>query len=428
MRAWIVLGLYLGDAVLSVMMPFSSGPFTVALVLLYAGRAQVSRSVQFSILSWVCVALLSGGTGAWLSGTPISAFFVATVLLLAAIWYCGSGLHDHAGLLISAHTAFVGVLVGLSFLALSLAGWDFYSVVSGIPSHRGTGLFLEPSHFVLYVMPLWLIALERRSYRPWLYAALTVVILTCFSATLLAFLICAFALRIYLATGRTEHDLFKTGRLVLAGGLLALAAYLTSSQLSVAGIPLHDYVKARLYGLVNPDDSTAYNLSSLVALQGIELARLSFMQSWGFGVGLGNFGTSAQVIDASHYRALINAITAEGIDIGLRDGSLLASKLIGELGILSLAIPLLLANHIRRLKVELAGRPLTYHGAFAVALICLIFVRALPYFSAPVCLAIFSLAGRLHDRRRHNERRPPKRPPAQAPQCQRQRHEPRLPK
>jgi hypothetical protein len=41
---------------------------------------------------------------------------------------------------------------------------------------------------------------------------------------------------------------------------------------------------------------------------------------------------------------------------------------------------------------------LGYHGAFAVAVLCVLFVRALPYFSAPVCLAVFSMAGLLNSR------------------------------
>lgn len=404
MQVWAILGLYLGDEMLSSLMPFSSGPFAVALVLLYAHRVPVSRSVQTQILAWGCAALLFGGAGMWLSGTPITAFFVATVVLLVAVWRCGAGLHGRASLLIPPQAAFAGVMVGVAFLALSLAGWDFHSVVSGTIRNRGTGLFLEPSHLALYLMPLWLIAVEQKRYRPWLYAALAVVVVTCFSATLPAFLISAFVLRTYLATARTEHVLFKIGKQMLTGGLLALLAYLASSLISVDGFPLHDYVQSRLYGLFNPDDATAYNLSSLVVLQGIELARLSFMQSGGLGVGLGNFGTSAQVLDSSDYRVLINAITEEGIDISLRDGGLLASKLVGELGVLSLAIPVLLASHFRRLKVELSGKLLTYHSAFAVALICVLFTRALPYFSAPVCLAIFSLAGLLHDRGRFSIR------------------------
>jgi hypothetical protein len=248
-------------------------------------------------------------------------------------------------------------------------------------------------------MPLWLIAYQHRAYRPWLYTTLAFSAALCFSTTLLVFVLGALVLQVYLTTAQKTQSLYEHCRRVIFVAMLLVLAYSMLSVLTVDGMPLQSYVGSRLYGLVNSEDAVAHNLSSLVVLQGIELAKLSFLESFGMGVGLGNFGTSDQIVDQSVYRTLINTIL-DGRDLSLRDGGLLANKLVGELGVLALVIAPILLFYFRRLKSTLDGCQLIYHGALAVTLICLLFIRALPYFSAPVCLAVFSLIGVLTTPRR----------------------------
>ncbi|MGV8933473.1 MAG: hypothetical protein ACOH1I_02570 [Gallionellaceae bacterium] len=391
MRSALILTMYLGDQLLSVMLPFSSGSFTIVLLAICMNRISVERSVLFGVLASSAAALCAGLVGATLSGTPITPFFIATVAVLACMWTVGASLRGRDSVLITERGAFVGVLASSAFLLLSVLGWDAMSLLQGAPTIRPSGLYFEPSHYALYVMPLWLIAFQHRQYRPWLYAALALAAGLCFSTTLAIFLMCALALRVYLNTARADYSFNRFGRQLIAGAVLAILVYYVSNLMFIDGVSVQAYVGSRLNGLVNLDDAAFYNVSSLVVLQGIELAQLSFSQSLGFGVGLGNFGTSPHILNLSAYRDLVNSIIM-GSDLSLRDGGLLASKLVGELGILALAIPLLLAHYFRRLKAQTSSQLLYYHGAFAVALVCLMFARALPYFSAPACLAVFSLA------------------------------------
>jgi hypothetical protein len=390
LRAALILTLYLSDQLVSEMLPFSSGLFPVALIALCVSRVVVYPRVLARAVAFVALALATGFVGALLSRTPMSALSVATVVLLAGIYVFGAGLRGFDTLLITPNAAFMGVLVASGFLLLSVLGWDAMSMVQGRPTNRGAGIFIEPSHYALFVMPLWLIAFQKREYRIWLYLTLAFSIVKCFSATLLAFMIVAFVVTAYLQNTLIQFDLHKVGRWCAGGLVLLLVTYGLAGFIYVDDEPLQEYVGSRLYSLVNPDDAEAYNLSSLVALQGVELARLSLMQSWGLGVGLGNFGTSEQILSQSDYRNLVHTFT-DGEDLNLRDGVLLANKLVGELGVLVLSMPLILVRYFRRLKCESDPDLLTYYGALAALVLCLIFVRGLPYFSAPACLCIFSL-------------------------------------
>lgn len=394
MRSELILALYLTDQLLSAILPFSSGSFAILLIGICIIRVNFTIGILCRMLIFSIATLGAGLAGALLSSTPITMLFVTTVALLAGMFAVGAGLKTGDSILITPRYAFVGVLTSSGLLLFSVFGWDAMSVVQGTQMNRGSGLYNEPSHYALFVMPLWLIAFQRKHYRPWLFIALAIAVMTCFSITLVALSICALLMKLYLHTSRKRYSFYMLARDLIVATALVTFAYSVSEFIHINDDSVLIYVISRLNGLFNPQDAQAYNLSSLVVLQGIELAQSSFVQSLGLGVGLGNFGTSELIIDQSTYRLLIHSITS-GVDLNLRDGALLANKLVGELGILAILLPLLLLRYIRCLKSQLNSAQLNYHISFAVVLICLIFVRGLPYFSAPVCLAVFSLVNLL---------------------------------
>jgi len=395
-RPALLLALYLGDQMVSGALPFSSGPFSIAAVLLCWRSSIVTAKMLRRALIAAVILLAAGFLGARLSGTPAAAFFVATTLMVTLMWVIGAGLRPGTDLLITPRMALIGVAIATAFMVLSLLGWDAQTMILKFPTNRGAGLFTEPSHYALFVMPLWLIAYQAQQYRPILYAALVFTCVTCFSATLVAFGVIAIGISLFLAPVAPQRVASKFGRRLSTVAAVAVLAYFGTIPLNVEGVPLHTYIKDRITGVVNAGHAEGPNLSSLVVLQGVELAQLSMVESSGLGVGLGNFGLSEQIISQSDYKTLINTSTANAIDLNLRDGGLLANKLLGELGGFALLIPVGLVVYLRRIRNLPDPRSRHYHGAFAAALLCLLFVRGLPYFAGPTCLALFSMAALLH--------------------------------
>ena len=389
MRSALILAFYLGDQLISSQTPFSSGPFVIVLLLICIGRFNLGSRVLIEAVTAGTVGLGFGVLGAWLSGTTITVFFAFNIVALICMWTLGAGLYGRDSMLITARGAFVGVIVSSGFLLLAALGWDVMSLLLGASTNRPSGLYLEPSHFALFVMPLWLIAFQCIHYRPWLYLFLALFIGLCFSLTLVIFLTCAYGVKLYLYSNKDSLFIYGLGyRLTFSLGL-AILAYEISDQIYIGNITIQEYIGSRLSGLLNPAETN--NLSSLVVLQGLEMARISFVESFGLGVGLGNLGISPQIIDQSEYRRIIN-ILISGEDLNLRDGGILINKLIGELGVFSLLVPIMLIQYLRKITTLHEDGMIKYHSAFASLLICTLFGRALSYFSAPLCLAILSVA------------------------------------
>jgi hypothetical protein len=398
MKSAILLAFYLGDQMISGIMPFSSGPFSIAAVLICWRRSNPTSKMRLYPLIAATILLASGFLGAQFSGTTAGAFFVATTMMLTLMWTIGAGLRPGADVLITSRMAFIGVCIATAFMTLSLLGWDAQTMILKIPTNRGAGLFIEPSHYALFVMPLWLLAYQERRYRLVLYAALVFFFLTCFSATLVAFVVITLCFSLFITNASQGWGWLRVGRRLVAVSTVVVVGYYATIPVNVVGMPLHYYIGDRINGILNAGDPVSTNLSSLVVLQGVELAHISLVESRGFGVGLGNFGLSEKIVNQSDFRSTINAV-AYGMDLNLRDGGLMANKLIGELGLFSLLIPVSLCLYLVRIKRMRDFRSQRYHAAFAVALICLLFVRVLPNFSGPACLALFSLAGVLQGRR-----------------------------
>jgi hypothetical protein len=128
MRQALLLTFYLGDQLLSGLLPFSSGPFSIAAVLLCWRHSIVTAKMLRRALIAIAILLMAGSLGAWLSFTPVSAFFVATTLMVTLLWIIGAGLRPGTDLLITPRLAFIGVAIATSFLMLSLLGWDAQAI------------------------------------------------------------------------------------------------------------------------------------------------------------------------------------------------------------------------------------------------------------------------------------------------------------
>jgi len=336
----------------------------------------------------VCV----GFGGATLSGTPITAVFFVNVLMLGLMWLIGSGLRGCNSVVITEPFALIGVFVSCGFLLLSMLGLDLFSLLLGESTNRPTGLYLEPSHYALFTLPLWIIAYRRSQYRPWLYAALMLSLVFSYSLTLLLMILFTlFFTRLLHRTVRPYRMVTVVRDLILIITTTVICYFISSSINILEDISLREYTLERINSFISDDKSANTNLSVLVVLQGIDLAKFSFLQSCGLGVGVGNMGLSEEVAAMNQYQLIINSIM-QGGDLNLRDGGVLMAKIVGEFGLLALLVPLIFVNYIRRIAKIEHEMQLNYHRAFPVLILGVLFVRALPYYSAPVCLAIFSIA------------------------------------
>lgn len=389
-----VLALYLLDEILSRYLPLSSGLFAISIICLVPARKipLLSRA-QFQKL---CIAfglcLVTGLVGGVLSGTPIGGFFLVTLLLLGGLASAGMRLSTER-CLISPSKAFSGLVVSVVFLFMSVVlGFDAFRILTGSVVHRGVGIFAEPSHLALYLTPLFIIAWAMPRRRPWLVVMGLLTVLMAFSLTLVLCLLLAILLVGRFGQTGSRKRKGAGGYLGMIAGMTALVVALPLLPISIGGVPVGEYVSARLDSLSAGDDTENHNASGLVVLQGVQLATDSFNASRSLGVGAGNFGTSATVLEGNVYRDLINAITAGNGDLNLRDGAILINKVVGEFGIFAVLILWGLLTALRRVKQIQRPSINLYHLAFLCSAISLLFFRALPYFSAPGSLAILSLA------------------------------------
>ncbi|MGS0755707.1 hypothetical protein ACVBEH_14130 [Roseateles sp. GG27B] len=165
----LILTLYLFDQIISRHLPVSSGAFAAALLLLQLRYPLKfpQRLINQTFLGFF-VLLVAGICGGVLSGTPIGLFFLTTLGLFSMLWLVG-GKNPVSLQVITPKTAFYGVLIGTLLLWCSrITGFDIFIKLTGESVNRPTGLFSEPSHLALYLLPLIVIAWERVSNRKWI--------------------------------------------------------------------------------------------------------------------------------------------------------------------------------------------------------------------------------------------------------------------
>lgn len=411
MRPFILVFFYITDELLSLGTPLASGLFAVFAVVFCLMHPDTQRGASPSPrIGWAFFALLLFGTvGAVLSGTRLTPLFAATVLLLYALWWSGARLPP-ASALVTPGAALFGVLLSTLFVVIAGLGFDLFATARGIPSNRPAGLFLEPSHLAIYTLPLWLIAFSRPRYRPLLLICLLILAPTQFTFSMAAVVLAYAGLRAMLTAKSLSQSLRSLSKVGIALALAAWVVYLVPDLLVLDGVPLATYMSSRLLGLGAQLGEENFSLSPLVVLQGVELAGLSIAASDGLGVGLGNLGINEAIFGSSASRAIIITATADGSDLNLRDGGILINKLAGEVGILLVVILWVVIVAWKRLRALPASLARHVHLVFLAVIATLLLVRALPYFAAPTCLAILSLAslaqGGLKKVKRRRRRRP----------------------
>ncbi len=405
-RAYILVLFYIADEVTSLLTPVASGLFAlfiIAFCLMHPGTrraAPPSRTIAITF-----TALLGLGTvGAVLSGTALSPLFVMTVALLFALWWTGARLPPMTRLITPAAALF-GVLLATCFVVMAVLGFDLFSALRGVEANRPAGLFLEPSHLALYVMPLWLIAYSKQSLRPILYVCLLFLVATQFTFSMFAVVSAFIGLKVIFESKSMRHTLATLLKSMAVVAAALFLVYSVPDLLVINDIELPTYINNRIFGFVAREGDENFSLSPLVIVQGVELAGLSIDASKGLGVGLGNMGINEAIYSQSPTRDILVRVTAEFESLNLRDGGILMNKLVGEIGIFVLFFAWLLARAALRIRSLPRSRARHLHIVFAALTVTLLLVRAIPYFAAPTCLAILSLASLLHGGLKRRKRR-----------------------
>ncbi|MBT8568914.1 hypothetical protein G6705_03000 [Polynucleobacter paneuropaeus] len=367
---------------------FSSGIFSCLLIAILFSNACISSFKYILCIVFILIIGTIGSIGAYISDTPTGIFSIATLTLFILIWLIGSGLDNTKSILITPETAFLGVIISASFLLFSTLGFDVISLMQGVETNRPSGLYFEPSHYALYVMPLWLIAFEKKKNHLFLYLIMIYSLIFCFSATLLLFILISAVLWLFISRKNFKISINSLSKNFIVIFVIVSIAFSVSNSVQINGQYIDDYISSRLNGLMNP--ASERNLSSLVILQGLEISKLSFQDSMGLGVGMGNFGTSEKILSQSAYRDEIMNMR-DGLDLSIRDGAILINKWLGELGVLGLILLVILVLNFRTMKSNFLSDRRYYHFSLFATILCLFFVRALPYFAAPTCLAFLSL-------------------------------------
>jgi len=269
-------------------------------------------------------------------------------------------------------------LVEAADLTLGLLALLGIAALLGVPaigaqaSAKSVVIFAEPSHFALACIPVLMfrVSIAKRSTQLLLIGAAMVFALFVQSLILLA------------GTLLVAFVLLRRTHLILMTGVLAAVAV----TLDVT------YYSSRLVFSADTD-----NLSALVLMQGWENAILAFRATASLGVGFQQLGIAGPIGDTAEKIFTLLG----GTYINLRDGGSTAAKLIGEFGVLGMAILAFLLRKIlgaikqvRRAQLLPAAhrdvRKLFYCSmiiSFAVEL----FLRGTGYFSPGSFLAFIAL-------------------------------------
>ncbi len=382
---------YLFDEILNKYLPVSSGSFIIVIILIFLFRNNfLSIKKDFRYAGLYAITLyIAGLIGGSITHSNPGFFSAVTILLMVWLWSFGKSKSSIL-FIISPTFSLLASYFAVTCLYISvLFGFDMFFVLTGESSNRPCGLYSEPSHLALYLMPLLMISWSNKYYRKHVLFLFFALAYGAFSLTLILCGLVGFLflwVNLNLINFSLRRFLFG---LIKLSFILFIGLSVLSPSIDINGARASDYVSDRVIGLIQPSLSSSTNLSSLVFLQGIELAFNSLIESYGLGVGLGNMGFSEEIIRGSLYHDII---LSYGIELNLRDGSFLFSKLVAEIGLLSLIFILALIRAIKQV-VQLPGGDIkSYYMSFLALAVCILFVRSLPYFAAPTCLALLSIS------------------------------------
>lgn len=258
--------------------------------------------------------------------------------------------------------------------------------------NKPSGLFTEPSHVAMYLLPILGYRLLRNP-KDYLSLGLIVVIGVFFnSATFMVgilFVALIIGLKKYIYSSNKTQFLFICASILIFILTLIILGYVDISILT-------DRIYGILLAAYRADPAGIMNASAIVWLNGWSQAFDTLIVTSGFGLGFNQMGCG-DFINIGRFSEHISLWT-NGVVLNWNDGSFLASKLIAEFGLVGICITIFLLIkafhaifHFLMINEETNQDPRNDYVIPAVGGICillLLFVRANGYFLESVVLDV----------------------------------------
>jgi len=218
--------------------------------------------------------------------------------------------------------AFIGILQ----MALKLVGINFLTPLGGFYLDS---IALEPSHYVLIVLPAIIYYMEKKEYH-WKFFIIFLTLLLTFKITALVSIVVYVLLR----------NIRKLKKQLFFGSLMLIIFYYIINQIP----EFSDRFYSMLTFLDTNNISNIQNLTTFSFVSNAQIAFGNFIRTYGFGIGLGGH-------EEMYYRYMTKHIfsqTAYGINAP--SAHCLTLRIISELGIMGILLYVILFYKVTKIK------------------------------------------------------------------------------
>lgn len=382
--------IYVFDEVLNGLLGTNFG--SALLLLLWTGilalqSGEVIRLRSAYLIFFVVVVMASLVAYAVPSGCHVEAKGAASLMLLGVLTAFFSRM-NLTRIVQDDRTASLILVLVLVSLAVDVVGLGIRSVLFGFS--KGSGPYSEASHLAVYLLPVIAVRMVLTPRNNLTWAVLLAALVLAPSSTLLLGVIGALGIFLIRGSGGQKRWLWMLSVFALVALLGGVSGAVDLSQ--TANRITH------LFGGFDAEVANHENLSAIVWLNGWSQAADTLSSSNWLGAGFNQMGCGPFSM-AGFFSPLM--FDTFGVVLNVNDGSLLAAKLIAELGVVGLGIVLIFS--VKSVAAILASRNTgaardagdrllaTIRAVGGLTVLMYLFVRGMGYFQIPILLGLAML-------------------------------------
>lgn len=380
--------LYIFDEVLNNLIGTNAIGLTIAIICIYFIVFFKMKILKPKLIFLIITLLITLTTSMSLlnsnsCGIEAKGLFSIILMALLAIGFWEINLTRIVCNFVTCRWIMMSILI---LLILDMFGIGIRTLIFG--KSNGAGPYSEQSHLAIYLLPLVSVQLQMNFKDKLTWAVILLTIILADSTTLLIGLLMIFVIILFQLNNRQ--------RFTIAMISVALSYFLIINNL----IDINHHIN-RVLGIAGKLETEAMNhlnLSALVWLNGWTQGIETFLATNFLGLGLNQMGCGSFYSVGVFSPQMLDSF---GVVLNAHDGSMLAPKLIAELGILGFIILLVVVTKSIVAIFEFIKN--THNSNFderffkivrctgGLMLIIYLFVRGLGYFQLPVLLAISML-------------------------------------